>query len=41
MAHSAIMSVRITGNASDAQKAFEKTATKAAASRPRAATACE
>lgn len=31
MAHSAIMSVRITGNASDAQKAFEKTATKAAA----------
>lgn len=31
MAHSAIMSVRITGNATDAQKAFEKTATKAAA----------
>lgn len=31
MAHSAIMSVRITGNASEAQKAFEKTATKAAA----------
>ncbi len=31
MAHSAIMSVRITGNASDAQKAFAKTATKAAA----------
>lgn len=29
--HSAIMSVRITGNADDAQKAFEKTATKAAA----------
>lgn len=31
MAHSAIMSVRITGNADDAVKAFEKTTTKAAA----------
>ena len=31
MGHSAIMSVRITGNASDAIKAFEKTAKKAAA----------
>ncbi|ATU19817.1 phage tail protein [Bifidobacterium choerinum] len=31
MAHSAILSVRITGNANDAQKAFQKTATKAAA----------
>ncbi|RYQ16989.1 phage tail protein [Bifidobacterium pseudolongum] len=31
MAHSVIMSVRITGNATDAQKAFSKTATKAAA----------
>lgn len=30
MAHSAIMSVRITGNADDAVKAFEKTTTKAA-----------
>ena len=30
MAHSAIMSVRITGNADDAIKAFEKTTTKAA-----------
>lgn len=31
MAHSAIMSVRITGNADDAVKAFERTTTKAAA----------
>lgn len=31
MAHSAIMSVRITGNADDAVKAFETTTTKAAA----------
>lgn len=31
MAHSAIMSVRITGNADDAVKALEKTTTKAAA----------
>lgn len=31
MGHSAIMSVRITGNASDAIKAFEKTAKRAAA----------
>lgn len=31
MAHSEIMSVRITGNADDAVKAFEKTTTKAAA----------
>lgn len=31
MAHSAIMSVRITGNATDAIKAFEKTTAKAAA----------
>lgn len=31
MEHSAIMSVRITGNADDAVKAFEKTTTKAAA----------
>ena len=31
MAHGAIMSVRITGNADDAVKAFEKTTTKAAA----------
>lgn len=31
MTHSAIMSVRITGNADDAVKAFEKTTTKAAA----------
>lgn len=31
MAHSAIVSVRITGNADDAVKAFEKTTTKAAA----------
>lgn len=31
MAHSAIMSVRINGNADDAVKAFEKTTTKAAA----------
>lgn len=31
MAHSAIMSVRITGNADDAVKAFEKTTAKAAA----------
>lgn len=31
MAHSAIMNVRITGNADDAVKAFEKTTTKAAA----------
>lgn len=31
MSHSAIMSVRITGNADDAVKAFEKTTTKAAA----------
>lgn len=31
MAHSAIMSVHITGNADDAVKAFEKTTTKAAA----------
>ena len=31
MAHSAIMSVRITGNADDAVKAFEKKTTKAAA----------
>lgn len=31
MAHSAIMSVRITGNADDVVKAFEKTTTKAAA----------
>lgn len=31
MAHSAIMSVHITGNADDAIKAFEKTTTKAAA----------
>ncbi len=31
MAHSAIMSVRITGNADDAVKAFEQTTTKAAA----------
>lgn len=31
MAHSAIMSVRITGNADDAVKAFEKTTTTAAA----------
>lgn len=31
MAYSAIMSVRITGNADDAVKAFEKTTTKAAA----------
>ena len=31
MAHSAIMSVRITGNADDAVKAFDKTTTKAAA----------
>ena len=31
MSHSAIMSVRITGNANDAIKAFEKTTTKAAA----------
>ena len=31
MAHSAIMSVRITGNADDAGKAFERTTTKAAA----------
>lgn len=31
MAHSAIMSVRITGNADDAVKAFEKTTMKAAA----------
>jgi tape measure domain-containing protein len=31
VAHSAIMSVRITGNADDAVKAFEKTTTKAAA----------
>lgn len=31
MAHSAIMSVRITGNADDAVKAFEKITTKAAA----------
>lgn len=31
MAHSAIMGVRITGNADDAVKAFEKTTTKAAA----------
>ena len=31
MAHSAIMSVRITGNADDAVKAFERTTTRAAA----------
>ena len=31
MAHSAIMSVRITGNSDDAVKAFQKATSKAAA----------